>query len=71
MPETRSKLIEEAIELIRQAVVPTKEMIDCFPVAADDSFERWLFFVNDKIAGIRQAYYRDFRYTKTSPDRWR
>lgn len=58
------ELIDQAIEMIQAAIVPPAETSAAFPLAAEDALERGLSYVNGRIAGIRQAYYRDHRYAR-------
>ena len=58
------ELIDNAIEMIRAAIVPPDETSEAFPLAAEDALERGMAYVNGRIAGIRQEYLRDHRYAR-------
>lgn len=59
-------LLDKAVALIADAIIPDDKIIEAFPLAAEERLERGLAYVSGRIAGIRQAYYRDHVYTKTT-----
>ena len=58
-------LIDKALALIIDAIVPTNEIAESFPLAAEERLERGLAYVQGRLSGVRQAFYRDHKYTKT------
>ena len=58
------ELIDQAIEMIRAAIVPPDETSEAYPIGAEEALDRGLAYVNGRIAGIRQEYLRDHRYAK-------